>query len=292
MPEGVEIKIQVNRLRPICKGKTIIGIEWNKSYQKNGVKNSEIFNLPLTVTDVWSRGKVIVFETTDPSGQTLYITSQLGMSGHWVSSPQKHSNLWFKFGIPHPQNNEYWLVTHTLWYDDQRHYGELGFYRDLSPVWKRHGPCLMTTVLVDKGVINEESLNTHQKRVPFDLYKEKIRNKRFKGDKRLAEYMMDQTRVSGVGNYLRAEILYQAKISPKRLLSSLTDTDIETLYSCTLDVMYRSYTDKGGYHVGTDCGSGFEKVVYKREHDPYGNPVVKFQDKDKRMCHYVPTVQI
>ena len=44
---------------------------------------------------------------------------------------------------------------------------------------------------------------------------------------------MDQTTrggiLSGIGNYLAAEILYAAKLSPKRKLSSLDDIDIKKL---------------------------------------------------------------
>lgn len=290
MPEGVEIRIQVNNLKPICVGSKIVEIKWNKSFQKNGIKNFKVVKLPLIVTDVWSRGKVIVFQTVDTTNKILYITSQLGMSGHWVRSPQKHSNLWFRFGVPHTERPGFWKITHTIWYNDQRHFGGIGFYRDLSEIWKRHGPCLMTTVLVNKGLLKADKLNTYQKLVSLKYYISQIRNKRFRS-KRIAEFMMEQQRVSGVGNYLRAEILYQARISPFRLLTDLSDQDIKNLYEASLDIMYRSYASKCGYHVGKDCGSGFKKLVYKKDKDPNGYDVCTTADKNKRMCYYVTEIQ-
>lgn len=290
MPEGVEIRIQVNKLKPVCAGRQIVEIKWNKSFQKNGAKNVEMVKLPLTVNDVWCRGKVIVFETTDSTNQKLYITSQLGMSGHWVSEPQKHSNLWFSFGVPHTELQGYWQITHTIWYEDQRHFGGIGFYRELNEIWTRHGPCLMTTVLVNKGHIKSTDLHPDQKVVSLDYYKNQIQNKRFRS-KRIAEFMMEQQRVAGVGNYLRAEILYQARISPFRLLTELSDEEILALYNASLDVMYRSYASKGGYYVGQDCGAAFEKLVYKKEKDPNGHVVCTLADKNKRMCYYVPELQ-
>lgn len=290
MPEGVEIRIQVNKLKPVCVGNKIVEIKWNESFQKNGVKNSEIIRLPLLVTDVWCRGKVIVFQTVDGTGEILYITSQLGTKGHWVFESRKHSNLWFSFGVPHSEMEGYWQITRKIWYDDQIHYGRVGFHRDLTKVWSRHGPCLMTTVLVNKGYIKPTDLRQDQLLVSLKYYTSQIRNKRFRS-KRIAEFMMEQQRVSGVGNYLRAEILYQAKISPKRLLTELSDDDIRTLYVCSLDVMFRSYASKGGYYVGQDCGAGFEKLVYKKPTDPNGYKVLTFPDKKNRICYYVPEIQ-
>lgn len=293
MPEGPEIRLQIDSLKYLVN-KTIVGINWSKSFQKNGVKNIEIVKLPLKISNLWSRGKVMVFETRDSEDKILYITSQLGMSGFWSETKYNHSNLWFKFGIPDSDNPGFWKVTNQIWYDDQRHFGGIGFWTDLSEVWKRHGPCLLTTALVKSELVNPEFLNPHQKLVSLEYYTNQIRNPRFK-NKRIAEFIMDQSRVSGVGNYIRAEILYQAKISPTRLLTSLSDSDIKVLYECSLDIMLRSYVSKGAYqdqvNPDSDCGFGFEKLIYKKEKDPNGYDVVSFMDKNKRMCYYVPEIQ-
>lgn len=290
MPEGPELAIQVNLLRLKCLGKTIIKIEQNKNFQKNGVKNSDIVSLPLKITDVWSRGKVIVFEMLDKNNQVLFMTSQLGMSGNWVFEPENHSNLWITFGEPSSDHPGYYVPGDVIWYNDIRRFGQIGFYRDLTEIWKRHGPCLMLTALIQKGDITIDQLKPDQKLVTLELYTKEIRNKKFR-DKRLAEFMMDQTRIAGVGNYLRAEILYMVRISPTRLLLSLSDTEIKTIYESCLDVMYRSYCSKGKYHVGKECGEGFKMLVYKKETDPNGYKVVTFSDKNNRTCHYVPEVQ-
>ena len=290
MPEGVEILIQVNKLKTHV-GKTIVEIKWNNKFQKRGVNNPQIVKLPLIVVDIWSRGKIIVFETKDACGEILYITSQLGMSGYWTTQQQKHSNLWLGFGEK-SLTNPVWIIHEYIWYDDTRHFGIIGFYRELKNIWKKHGPCLMLTALVNQKCLNPKQLNHHQQLVTCDFYKSQIRNKRFNKDKRIAEFMMDQSRVSGVGNYLRAEILYQARIIPTRLLSSLSDNDIKTLFDATLDVMYRSYTHKGGYYVGIECGAGFEKLIYKKPKDPNGYQVNTFPDKNERMCYFVSEIQI
>jgi len=290
MPEAVEIMIQVNKLRPKCIGKTIIEINWNARYQRSGIKNGNMVTLPLKIIDIWSRGKVIVFETIDQSNNILYITSQLGMSGQWLFEAGDHSNLWMSFGEPSKTNPGYWERQDRIWYDDMRHFGSVGFYRNLDEVWKRHGPCLMLAALVAKGDINPNNLKKDQKLATLDLYVKEVRNKRFK-NKRIAEFMMDQSRAAGVGNYIRNEVLYRAKISPVRLLTSLSDIEIENIYRSILDVMYESYMSKGKYYVGEECGEGFKFAVYKKQFDPNGYNVITFPDKNDRMCYYVPEVQ-
>ena len=291
MPEGVEVLIQANIIKKRYIGKKIIGFHKTKSFQKNGIKNVEIVKLPLKIVDVWSRGKVIVFECSDPTNTTIYMTSQLGMTGQWVSERGSHSNLFLEFGYEHPNKTGYYCKTEILYYDDQRHFGIINFLTDLTRIWKRHGPCMMLTSAVKYGHIDPKNIKSDQETVSFKLYQDKIRNKRFKADKRIAEYLMDQSRVAGVGNYLRAEILYRSKISPKRTLKSLSDSDIKSLYDVTLLIMNESYSQKGKYHQGSKCGDGFQLLVYKKKTDLNSYPVLTFKDHQKRTCYYVSQVQ-
>jgi formamidopyrimidine-DNA glycosylase len=114
--------------------------------------------------------------------------------------------------------------------------------------------------------------------------------------KRICEFLMDQKYFSGIGNYLRAEILYDAKISPYRTLGSLNDSEIETLRQKSLDIIYRSYNCKGltiytykdpDGHTGT-----FVCQVYGRDLDPNGHKVLTFSDKNNRTVHWVKEVQL
>ena len=291
MPEGVEVLIQTNILRNVYLNKNIINIMKTKKFQRNGLKNTQIATLPLRIKDIWSRGKIIVFELSDTYGNKIFMTSHLGMSGQWVSEKGDHTNLWFDLGYEHPDHPGYYYKTRTLYYNDQRHFGTIEFHTDLTGIWKRHGPCMMATSLVRYGHLDRKDLKPDQKLVSFDTYKTEIKNKRFKADKRIAEFMMDQTRVSGVGNYLRAEILYRSCISPLRTLKSLSDDEIRTLYNNTLLIMNESYTQKGRYYQGSKCGDGFYLRVYKQGQDPNGHNVLTFHDKEKRMCYYVPEIQ-
>jgi formamidopyrimidine-DNA glycosylase len=110
-------------------------------------------------------------------------------------------------------------------------------------------------------------------------------------NKPICEFLMNQKYVSGIGNYLRAEILYRAKISPERRILELNLEEKDLLYDSSLDIMFESWKAKGpseGYIVG---GSFYLKV-YGRSEDDFGNEVIRYLDSNNRTVHYVPKIQI
>ena len=50
-----------------------------------------------------------------------------------------------------------------------------------------------------------------------------------KPNKTIAEFLMDQSMCAGIGNYLKAEILYDAAISPHRIVKSLDSEEFNKL---------------------------------------------------------------
>ena len=107
--------------------------------------------------------------------------------------------------------------------------------------------------------------------------------------------MLDQSKFSGIGNYLRAEILYQCRISPWRKLSELSEKEQELLYFTTLKIMKRSYESNGktlkSYVTPEGHNGKFRCVVYGCSSDPDGNIIKTEKDSTGRMIHWVPAVQ-
>jgi formamidopyrimidine-DNA glycosylase len=62
--------------------------------------------------------------------------------------------------------------------------------------------------------------------------------------------LLDQSVIAGVGNLLADEILWQARISPRRLAGDLTHTELTVLHEA-VQAAVRSAIDKGGSHTGT-----------------------------------------
>jgi formamidopyrimidine-DNA glycosylase len=61
--------------------------------------------------------------------------------------------------------------------------------------------------------------------------------------------LLDQTAISGIGNLLADEALWQARISPRRLTSSLSTNELDTLRR-QIRATVRSAIRKGGAHTG------------------------------------------
>ena len=219
--------------------------------------------------------------------------SQLGMEGKWVHTKEKHSNFRIYFGKLNTDKTQY-IITDTWYYDDSRHFGHFNIYSDLTEIKTKHGPCYLTTAMLRDNIIKKEELRPYQDLVLFDSFKDKIKDNRLQ-NKQICDFLMEQKYFSGVGNYLRAELLYRAKINPTKLLSSFSDNAISLLYKTILDQMLLAYGARGltikSYWDPEGNAGKCPLQVYNKDYDPLGNRVEKFPDKQKRTVHWVPAVQ-
>lgn len=269
MPENAELAILADRLQKYV-GSSINKIEWNQKskFYKKPIKGIDQIKYPLKISSIWTRGKVLVFQCNH-----IYLVSQLGMSGNWIDNKEKHCDMWFD------------MNDKKLYFSDYRHFGNFGVYKDLSSVWKKHGPCLLSTALQK---FDNKKLNKEQKTVSLEYYLEKINNPRIK-NKKICVYLLEQRHVSGIGNYLRAEVMYKVKISPHRKLCELSLEDKKKLYRASLEVPYMAYKSRGppkGYYPD----GKFNLCVYECTTDPMGNKVVK-EKINNRTIHWVPQIQ-
>ena len=67
---------------------------------------------------------------------------------------------------------------------------------------------------------------------------------RFRG-RQLGALLLDQGFVAGLGNYLRAEILFEARIHPRRRARDCTDGELKRLAARILALTKRSYRTRG-----------------------------------------------
>ena len=296
MPEACEVRVISEYLNKVWSGKLIIGMGWDSKskFNKTGIKNMDLVKVPCKVVGVFSRGKLIIIECINQEGMTIYMISQLGMEGKWVHTKEKHSNFRIYFGNLNSDKNAY-IIEDTWYYDDSRHFGHFNVYSDLKEPEKNHGPCLLTTALVNNGIVNQNNLRSYQIITNIIEFKNKIQNKRI-SNKAVCEFLMEQQHLSGVGNYLRVEILYRAKIHPNKTIGSFTDHDVTNLYNNIIDQMLIAYGAKGltikSYWDPEGNAGKCPLQVYKKDIDPNGNKVERFKDKKGRMMHWVPAVQI
>ncbi|MCW5581150.1 MAG: endonuclease VIII [Luteimonas sp.] len=117
-----------------------------------------------------------------------------------------------------------------------------------------------------------------------DAVEARLRESRFAG-RRLDGLLLDQGFLAGMGNYLRAEVLFEARLSPRLRPADLTDEQRLRLARALLEIPRHSYRTRGivpargmrGDYLA-DAGEGFRFRVFDREGQPCarcGTPVVR-----------------
>jgi formamidopyrimidine-DNA glycosylase len=109
---------------------------------------------------------------------------------------------------------------------------------------------------------------------------------------------MDQSIISGVGNYIKAECLWYSRINPHALVKDLTDENLDVLQKAILYVINKSYAEQGAsikdyYSFDNESGSAVDGfVVYGKAKDYNGHNVIKETTLDKRTTHWVKERQV
>ena len=118
----------------------------------------------------------------------------------------------------------------------------------------------------------------------------------------LGSLYLDQSFIAGIGNYLRSEILFQAKLAPTARPMDLTRRNLQRLARATLAVSQRSYRTHGLTVTPTtrkkitELDSDFAKTrfaVFAREHRPCVNcstPIERDQFTARRL-YWCPVCQ-
>jgi endonuclease-8 len=277
MPEGPEVNIIKDGLNYHLKNTTIVDInfpEGSKFLKKtpdgfNNFKNA----LPLKIQEIKSKGKLIYFVFENG----WYLMCRLLMSGGWYlekAAKHNHCEIIHKKKLTDDK-------TKSVWFVDPRHFGTLKWTNDKS---------VLDSVLNDIG---PDLLNDKIK--PED-YVTKMKNKK-NGRRTIATVLMEQSVFSGVGNYLKSEILYKARVSPHSIINNIPDEKLIEIFNITLEKIRKSYK-AGGASIrdysdikGHEGEYSFNFAVYQKKKDPLGNKIVMEKTKDGRTTHWVPEYQ-
>lgn len=86
--------------------------------------------------------------------------------------------------------------------------------------------------------------------------------------RQLGALLLDQAFLAGLGNYLRVEILWQARLLPTRRPMDLDDTERHALTHALIDLPRRSYQTRGRRGAGHLQDTPFRFKAYQREGKP------------------------
>jgi formamidopyrimidine-DNA glycosylase len=266
MPEGPECTIIANDLNAIASNKVLTSVNvLSGRYTKAPLANLDKI-VGANILGIRNKGKFIywIFDNG------FYLFSTLGMSGGYTLAKETHSRVAF-------------LLDNSLeiYYNDVRNFGTLKVAEQakLDKKLKEIGP---------------DMLNSPCSYEEFDKI---INNKRI-ATKNLACFLLDQKRLSGVGNIYKAEICYTAAIDPSRNLSSLSEAEKHRLYDACKVILKLALDCKGSSQkdykdVQGKLGSFLFSYanVYRRQTDRKSNPVAQAELGDGRTTWWCPEVQ-
>lgn len=274
MPEGAEVKTIVDQIKKIENSKIIqldlIGGRFKTKPDFSLLKLQNQLNdseYPI-IQKIDCKGKFIYWKLSDQTN----LVSTLGMTGAWQFHPTKHTGVGIHILIPFDSGIN---IREIIYFNDIRHFGTIKRMTDkeLQEKLKSIGP---------------DMLNCPPAQEEFN----KILNQK----KTLPEILMNQKNISGVGNYVKAEALFRAKLSPHRLGNSLSENELKILKESIENVLKESYNLQGAslmtYRDADGNEGGFESFL-----QVYGKTklndmkVIKEETLDKRTTWWIPEVQ-
>jgi len=282
MPEGPELAYSRDRLKKIIEGRNILEVTPGTSgrYAKKLPDGYAEFNAlversPVKVEEIGTQGKFMWWRLQVPGDpEYWFMHCSYGMSGAWQTKPTKHT----AFTIGHGTHK----ITRDggfLYFNDARHFGTIKFVRGGAAHRKKLkslGPCILGGGLTP------------------EIFAEKMLRKPALP---ICEAMMDQSGVAGIGNYIRAEILFDCGVDPWRNVTEITSEEYVKLCEATVRIAEASYKSQGAtistYRTVDDAKgtTQFDFKAYGCKECPSGHGIIRRQDGNGRMMHWCGSCQ-
>lgn len=214
MPEGPEIWRTVDSLADALEYKPINDLY----FTFDELKEYETKLKGQSVENVEARGKAIL--TFFDNNKVMYSHNQL--YGKWMicdSDEQPDTNRSLRVAIHNGSKSAYLYSASEIEMLDREKVEE-------HPYIKKLGPDVL-----------------HPDTTYHDIFAQ-FQSDEFK-NRKLTTLLLDQGFVSGIGNYLRSEIMFYAKVNPHKKLREYSDQQIEALAKATYKLTTRSYETGG-----------------------------------------------
>jgi formamidopyrimidine-DNA glycosylase len=280
IPEGPELKRSADVLNEHLAGKRLISLGPRKTGRyrdKPPVGQAKLAEElqrggPIKIKEITVKGKFMWWEF-DVLPEPWFMFCTYGMSGQWSWHLTKYTTYSIEYQDDGPDR---YVSVH---FNDIRNFGTLKFVEGRKALEKKLaslGPDMLSDPPGE-----EEFLQILRKR----------------DKKTLAEVIMNQGVISGVGNYIKCESLYAACLDPNALIKDVSDEDLDGLRGHIIHTMRTSYENNGATfstYQNPDGSSGEAPrrfACYGQKADPDGHPVEKIKTNDGRTTHWVPAVQ-
>lgn len=255
MPEGPEVLGYYNFIKPFLNNQTLINLDiLSGKYLKKELCNLDVFksSLPCQIQEVIIKGKTIFICMENK--YSLIITH--GMSGYWSDKIEKHARIKFEC-----KNSD------ELYYVDPRNFGTITIcLTEEEYYFRQHklGPYVLE---------NNITYNDFYSRLDK------------KPKSKIAVALLDQNLISGIGNYLRCDILWYAKINGESRIEDLTLKQRKRLFDASINLC-RFYAEMSYTLDFTPYDYDKDFLIYMQDMDIYGNPVLT-KKLNGRTFHFV-----
>ena len=272
MPEGPEIRRAGDRISKVLVGKEII----ESCFYYDRIRNKEKIVKNKDIKEVTTIGKAMLIrfknDWTMYSHNQLYGRWTINLNGTKVES-KRALRVFFK---TKKHTVRLWSATDI----------------DLFPTSEEDEHSFLKKIGPD--VLNESC--------SFELIKERLMSKIFH-KKKASTLMLDQTVLSGLGNYLRSEILFDARIHPDDRPFDLDKTRITQWAKSIKNISHLAYKT-GGFTVSKAVADrnkangeprrSYRHAVFMRHQLECLNCRGRIERKwyGKRKLDYCPTCQI
>jgi endonuclease-8 len=269
--EGPEVRRKAGKLRELLVGEPLTGVRF--VFERLQPWEARLEGRRITAIDTYGKAFVLRLE----GGLNLYVHPK--MFGHWI--------LRVRPGLPKSDR----ALRLTL--------------------RNRKGAAFLYSTN-DMGVFTDEELARHKylTRLGPDILDPSVteaqvlaryEDPRF-ADKRLTTLLLDQAFRAGIGNYMRSEILFEARLYPLRRACDLTPEERQRLAHATLAVSRRAFEARGMTVAPEIVAEGkrlklrpwdYRHWVFKREGKPcYAcGTVVERHETEGRRYFMCPTCQ-
>lgn len=257
MPELAELRLTADFINHAAKGMEFVNI------LKNPVHKGKDLDKPFDSFSITaeSRGKELILTLHDLySSEKRKLLMTMGMSGHFAytnsDKEPKHAHLKF-----------YTDDGTTLSFVDVRRFGKWKWTIDWSP---NRGPDPTAEFEEFRRNIYDVGFSTTLFDQPIHLV------------------LMNQRYFNGIGNYLRAEILYRTNVHPNTpaRLALLREPKI---FDLCRDIPLQAYALGGGQLKDWENPFKNDPEPFRKFMRCYGNPTMKrVKDKNGRMFWYDP----
>ncbi|PLR38840.1 endonuclease VIII [Chimaeribacter californicus] len=237
MPEGPEIRRAADKLEKAVGGKPLTHV-WFAFPQLQPYQSDLI---GCRVTRFETRGKALL--THFSNGMTLYSHNQLYGVWRVVKPGEEPAGKRSPRVRLETADKAVVLLSASdisLWVTDEI---------ETHPFLARIGPDVLDMTLTP------------------DMVRERLMSPAFRR-RQLAGTLLDQAFIAGLGNYLRAEILWQAQLAPQHKPQDLSEEQRDALAEAVLSIARLSYATRGKAKASKHHGALFRFRVFHRAGKP------------------------